>query len=208
MIYRLLLAIVFAASLGSLGCTIPVSEHPLTDEKTSTLDERLIGYWRFIPQEKEEKPPPAPHIVSRVKDKPNCLQMTFIELDGEGYANVQTILLFTTKIGEECYLSYNAEQERDKKPGYLIARYELADDEGKLFLMNPDEAAAAIDGGKLKGVVKRQARRAGADPNEPVRYDEIRITAEPKEIAEFLKARGKACYVLDHPLVFRRVNAE
>ena len=92
---------------------------------------------------------------------------------------------------------------------YLIFRYELTDaDTGKMCLLKQDETAAAIDAGKLKGVVKRKPRRAGADPNEPVTFEEIRITAEPKEVMAYLKERGKAAFALEEAGVFRRVKTD
>ena len=80
-----LLCVALVGILAGGGCAIPVSEHPLSDETTSILDERLIGYWNQTPRDKDEKVPPAPYLISRWKDKPNVLQMTYVELDGEGH---------------------------------------------------------------------------------------------------------------------------
>lgn len=74
--YSLLCGVFLLVAFASSGCTIPVSDFPLTDEKTSTVDERLIGYWKYVPKEKEEETPPAPYLVGRMKDQPNVLQMT------------------------------------------------------------------------------------------------------------------------------------
>ena len=128
---------------------------------------------------------------------------------GEGFATVHTVPLYSTKIGDEHYLSFRMTEEGEKKVGYLIFRYELTDAESaKMCLLKQDETVAAIEAGKLKGVVKKKARRPGADPNENVAFEEIRITAEPKELAAFLKERGKAAFALDDPGVFRRVKTE
>lgn len=119
--------------------------------------------------------------------------------------------LYATKIGDEHYLSFKmddvtGEKEAAKAP-FLIARYEISDEgQGRLFIMMPDEIATAIENGKLKGIVKRQQRSAKDDPNKVMPYNEIRITAEPKELSAFLKARGKTCYANDEPFTFQRVK--
>lgn len=205
---HLLSAAAMAACFAALGCSIPVSENPLTDEKTSTLDGRLIGYWRYVPKKKGDTGPP-PYVIGRLKDKPNVLEMTWVELDGEGHVTVTQSPLYATKIGEEHYLSIST-QERDpdkRKSAFLITRYELDDDTCRLYCMEPEQIVAAIEGGKLKGVVKRSKRKEGADPNEPTNYEEIRITAEPKELAEFLKGQGKTCFH-DEPMDFKRTRTE
>ena len=53
--WRLLscLATVVAASLLA-GCSIPYSDHPLSDNKTSTVDDRLIGRWLQIDEDDED----------------------------------------------------------------------------------------------------------------------------------------------------------
>lgn len=211
--YTLLLGILMAAALVSSGCAIPVSELPLSDEKTSTLDERLIGYWKYVPKDKDEEVPPAPYLIGRTKDQPNVLQMTWVELDDEKIAKVKQTPLYTTIIGDEYFISLTmddvaGEKEAAKAP-FLIARYEVSDEGlAHLFLMKPDEIAAAIEGGKLKGVVKRQRRSEGEDPNKPMPYNEIRITAEPKEMEAFFKTHVKTCFSSDEPVTFQRVKGE
>jgi hypothetical protein len=205
---RLLLFAAAAAWLFAAGCTFPVSQHPLTDERTSVLDERLIGYWTYVPRDKE-KGPPAPYIIGRMKDKPNVLEMTFVELDGDGLAKVTQVPIYAAKLGEERFLSLLMAEEGVEKPGYLIARYELDDDDtARLYLLAPDVIVTAIESDKLTGVVKRQKRQEGSNPNDPPAIQEVRITAEPKELAAFLKTQGKAVFALDEPMTFKRTKTD
>lgn len=226
----LLFGFVVAGLLGFTGCTIPVSDFPLTDDKTSTPDERLIGYWNYVPKTEDEHGPPTPYVIGRMKGQPNVLQMTWVELDDEQVATVKQIPLYTTKIGDEQYLSYpvqNGSAAPEPKPAerakevdaaddkvaqkttFMIARYEISEEGlGRLFIMLPDLIAGAIESGKLKGVVTRQARKEGDDPNKEPPVTEIRITAEPKDLAEFVTKHGKACFAADEPMTFQRVKLE
>ena len=60
------LATVFAVSLLA-GCSIPYSDHPLSDNKTSTVDDRLLGRWLQLDEDDE----------TEAKEKADAARNTF-----------------------------------------------------------------------------------------------------------------------------------
>jgi hypothetical protein len=182
--------------LGSSGCAIPFSENPLTNEETSTLDERLIGYWNMVPKEKDEKPQPAPYVVSRLKDKPNVLQLTYVELDGEGFATVHTVPLYATKIDKEQYLSINMEAELGKKPTYLIFRYWPTTTPARCACQAPRPSPRRLKGAS-SGTVKPGAQPAD-DPNKPPASRKF-AHGRTEGSCRFSQGAGQTIYVFDEP---------
>ncbi len=208
-------AVIGFASLAASGCALPVSDHPLSDDKTSVIDERLIGYWMYVPKDKDENQPPAPYVIGRVPDKSNTLEVVYTELDSDGYVKVIRLPVYTTTLDERHYLSLTF-QSGAAQP-YLVLLYKFGDDDTlQFYFPRAHVIAAAIEQGRLPGVVERHKPQPGeetpsgeecAKPVEP-RYKSIRITATPKELAAFLKENGTACYKVDQPATLKRIPAE
>ena len=124
--WRLLscLATVVAASL-LVGCSIPYSDHPLSDNKTSTVDDRLIGRWLQIDQDdedeettEEEKADEAGKsfdfiTVGLRKSNSKTMVLVYVELDDDGELTVERAFFFTTTINKQHYLSYQQKDEED-----------------------------------------------------------------------------------------------
>ena len=197
------------------GCELPVSVHPLSDEETSTLDDRLIGTWEMVPPAEQTPGPndvPPRFIYGRVAGKPNILECVMTELDGDGFAQVHRIPLYPCKFGELRYLSmvFNPEEAKEKQV-YLIMLYELKDEnELRLYHLNKDVIGPAIEREEIQGVVKKSDPDPNAPPQEQVkpRYREIKITAEPKELAAYLQRKGKAAFGAAQSFTLRRVDAK
>jgi hypothetical protein len=195
------------------GCELPVSVHPLSNEETSTFDERLIGNWEMVPPADQTPGPndvPARFIYGRFAGKPNILECVARELDGDGYAQVRRIALYPSKFGELNYLSVlmNPEEAKEQQV-YLIMLYELKDEnELRFYMLNKDVIGPAIEREDLAGLV----RKADPDPNAPPaqqvkpKYKEVRITAEPKPLAAYLERKGKAAFNMESFMSFRRVE--
>ena len=195
--YLLAAAVVATCS----GCSLPESLHPLSDETTSVLDERLIGHWQVVPRPDEPlEPPQVPprFVFARLPGKRNVLEMVNLNLDGDE-AKIERTPAFGRALGEERYLSVlNNPEEPKEKHRYLILRYTLEGDLLKLFVLRGDVIGPAIERGDLKGEVVRETPDPNAPPPEQAvpKYKSIRITAEPKELAEYLAPRGAAPF---HP---------
>ena len=195
------------------GCELPVSVHPLSDEATSTFDEQLIGTWEMVPPVDQTPGPadvPPRFIYGKVAGKPNILECVTTELDGDGHAQVHRIPMYPCRLGELRYLSVviNPDEAKEKQV-YLIMLYELKDDsEFRFFMLNKDVIGPAIEREDLAGVVKK----LDPDPNAPLpeqvkpKYREVRITAEPKELAAYLQRRGKEAYYAAEYFTLRRVE--
>jgi hypothetical protein len=203
------------ALLPLVGCELPVSVHPLSDEATSTLDERLIGNWELVPREDQTLEPgqvPARFVFGKSAGKPNILECVATELDGDGFVKVQRIPLYPRQLGELRYLSVmlNPEEPKEKQV-YLIMLYELKDEEELRFhLLSKEVIGPAIEREDIAGVVNKSPPDPNAPPPEQVKpkYREIKITAEPKELAAFLERRGKAAFNLQEFVALRRVEPQ
>lgn len=203
-----------AAGLALLaGCDLPVSVHPLSDEETSRLDERLIGQWELsaLGDRAPEPDEPLPrYAFGRVKDKPNVLESVFLELDGEGHVQVRRVNLYATRLGELSYLSVpDSGPSVDEKPVYTILHYELAgENELRMYVLNKDVIGPAIEREDLAGEVEK----SDPNPNAPVpevvkpKYSKVKITAQPKELASYLARRGKAAFYTNEYFTLRRIE--
>lgn len=195
------------------GCELPVSVHPLSDEETSTIDKRLVGIWEMVPRAEVTPGPrevPARFIFGQVAGKSNILECVTTELDGDGFVQVHRIPLYPCQRGELRYLSVmlNPEEPKEKQV-YLIMLYELADEnELRFHLLSKEVIGPAIERADIAGVVKKTPPDPNAPPPEQVKpkYREIKITAEPKELAAYLGRRGKAAFNLEEFITLRRVE--
>jgi hypothetical protein len=86
-----LLAVVVVGS----GCSTPVSSrHPLSDDKTSVLDKRLLGHWRLVVPGDKTDPQFSSFTVGRVKETENTLELVFAELVADDAVKVHRLRLF------------------------------------------------------------------------------------------------------------------
>lgn len=197
------------------GCELPVSVHPLSDEATSTFDERLIGNWEKLPLAGESPDPGdvQPRFAfGRVAGKPNILECVATELDGDGFVQVRRIPLFPCKLGELNYLSVimNPDEPKEKQV-YLVMLYELKDENELHFhLMEKNVIGPAIEREDLQGIVKKSPPDPNAPPQEQVKpkYRELKITAETKDLAAFLQRRGRAAFNMAEFMTIRRLDAK
>lgn len=185
--------------LGGCGVT---SKHPLTDDATSLLDERLIGVWELVPEEgddAESADGPRPRLyVGRLEGRPNALEAVIVSVEKEK-VNVQRMDLFTTKLGEQRYASVG------KGETYVIVLYDLKQpDRVTLHFMKEEVVEAAIKKGVLAGKVEVKKGTGFVK----IETKTIRITAPPDKLAAWLKAYSPACYGMEQPRRLRRVVFE
>src|SRR5262245_60519098 len=122
--------LLLAASLCFAGCSLPLSVHPLSDETTSDLDERLIGHWEAVKEGEPALPPQGPprFVFGRTADKPNVLEMVHLDLE-DGVVKVHRTPGYAMALGETRYLSVlNNPEEPKEKQLYLILLYQLEED--------------------------------------------------------------------------------
>jgi hypothetical protein len=201
--------------IAAAGCELPVSVHPLSDEKTSKIDERLIGTWEHVPKAGEERGAnavPPRWLIGRMAGKENLHEVVVLELDGDGHAQVQRLALMATQVGELRYVSILANPTEPKeKQAYFLLCYEFVDENTVRFTgLNKDVVAPAIDREELKGVVRKSPPDPNAPPQEQVKpkYKEIRITAEPTELRAWFAKQGKAALAAESMTTIRRVEVQ
>jgi hypothetical protein len=122
------------------------SENPLSDEKTSTLDKRLLGRWREVGEEGG-----SVMRVEGVKGSKHRLQA----IDEKDDAGSSTELL-TTTLGGQHFMSLGITDKAGKK-GYFICRYEMVDDDTLKVIGQSSGGSTAlkqlIEMKKLKGMI-------------------------------------------------------
>ncbi|WP_425616833.1 hypothetical protein NA78x_000493 [Anatilimnocola sp. NA78] len=195
------------------GCeAIPVSQHPLSDETTSQIDEELLGMWDIINEPEEGKPAPAAKEVAeestpveavvdeerpprfaigKLAGKERVHEVAGMSLDDSGQINVNRFPIYTTRLGEQRFISLRVGPSVDNSD-FFIARYTLVNaNRGLLYPLDRDVITAAIGRGELKGVVKKAA---SDDPNAEPRKESIRITASAEELQAFLVKHEKKAF--------------
>ena len=206
---RFIVACYALVALCGGGCTIPKSEYPLSDEKTSVIDERMIGHWDFE-AEPAQQIDPMRFVVGRDPKAANLLEYVAATLNSEQKIEIHRGPLLITKIGNAHYLSFGS---GDSKEGYLIMRYDIkvqpaaatdaagpnkpSHDTGELHLMIDTVIADAIEKGELAGKVTRDKSSR--------RPQEIRITAKPDELRAYIEKHADQCFTPDS-LKMRRLN--
>lgn len=206
-----------AAALGIAltGCELPVSVHPVSDEKTSEIDEKLLGTWEMVPPADADATPdgvPGRWVIGRVAGKERTQEIVFVELDGDGFVQVRRPEIFCTTIGKQRFISTVMNpQEPKEKHVYCILLYDFeGDDQVQFMTLNKDVVAPAIDREEIKGVV----RKADPDPNAPPaqqvkpKYKEVRLTADPAELRAWLAKQGKALANPASLMTMRRVEVK
>jgi hypothetical protein len=167
------------------------SQNPLSDEKTSVIDERLIGTW--LP--KAEKSDAL--VVKRSDTQKNTLEGIGGKKADKTAAD--TLLLFTTTIQSKNYISIRrTEAQPDDslktppKVSYDICQYHfLNNDTLEIRFMTPDVMEKAIKNAQLSGKIGDKEKA---------------ITASPEEIAKYLAVHADECYPKksDYQLTFKR----
>lgn len=185
----------------AVGCGAPPSEHPISDDATSVIDEDLIAHWQPIEENSDRDDPPVPITVARKKDTRATLEAVYVEINSEKQIKVDRNLLFTTKIGEHRYISWQLVND-DKRISYVLAAYKRGR-KGKLdvWLMNEEKVIEAIEQGRLDGEV---TTRVDEDNGVQTEHKSCRITAPTDQLRRVLLETGLDLFDLEEPMEFRR----
>lgn len=200
---RLLPALLAAASLLLAGC-LPESKNPLSTPANSTVDHRLEGIY-VARRDNKDDDLSSMHFHYRgvtangqVRATP-WLEALQVDHEKTGRLKTSAYQMLTTHIGGQDYMSFQA-IDKDKgskaKAPYCFARYEFSwNGTLRVWLINPDAAAQAIQSGKLHGTVK--VRKYSKD---------IAITDSTERLAAFVKASDPAKLFEGKPMVFYRLT--
>jgi len=162
------------ASLLTVVASCVGSRNPASDEKTSKIDERLIGEWN-VDGDSVWK-------ATKSKDVENALDVDAPKPKGPGH-----VLVFATTIKSQGYLSIiNVKDKKSKEASYLICRYEFSDnDTVNIRFMKPKALAKAI---QEKQIIGEMVKKDNDKKDTPV------ITDTPEGIARYLEAHADECF--------------
>lgn len=209
---------VLAAIMLAIACAgcdaIPMSQHPLSNDETSQLDEALFGHWDMFGEQQavaEEKPPtagtekdppttePAPDpegppriAIGKQADKERTHEMAIVAVQDDGSIEIKRLPLHLTRVGEQRIISLKMNPDAEQSD-FAILRYEVINaNRVLLYMLDSDFIAGAIQKGQLKGAVKNNS--GNDNPNAVKRRDSIRITASPQELKDFLAKNEKKAF--------------
>ena len=172
------------------GCGGVSFEHPLSDEKTTEVDESLIGFWEPVASSLGEEDPAPGELWPRIavgKDAAGGKRMEAVALQVEdGVVKVERLEALATRIGESRYLSLRKPQESDKN--WFVVQYEVTgDDELRCRILDAEAFAQAVDDGELEG----EAR--GPERGHEVVDLTVRISASTEAVRAWIAKHADSC---------------
>jgi len=185
---RLFASVVASATLllVSLGCDVE-SKHPLSDQKTTKPDLRLLGDWDQINQDSNET-----ENVWRVVKHPKSDWVLMAFMTDQPYDEPYDIL-FTTEIDSKKYVSWGGRDPETGETHYLVCRYEMPDDDTiHVHFLAKDAIRKAIVDNELSGRIQIITELKKA-----LHKEEVSITAETPELRAFIQKHADTCYTSD-----------
>lgn len=185
------------------GCGGVTLEHPLSDDKTTAVDEQLIGYWELVPESVgEETAGPGerwPRIaVGRKKGDDRAMEAVGLQLE-DGYVKVSRLDVRPTRIGDQRYLSLRNPEEAEQ--GWFVIRYRF-DDDGRMHgrVLDPEASAASVDAGDVQGEVK------SPDRGHDVAALTVEIHATTAEVRAWIEKKGDGLFAGKDAVLRRLVD--
>ena len=184
-----------------------MSEKPLSDERTSRVDQKLIGAWRQV----KSKGNPDAMTIGRKEIGSNVMQWVSLSLDKKQQVRVKRYDLFI-KPGKTDYISIALKPDAN-----VIGKYKTPDSSTfHLYLLDLQVIGKAVEEGKLKGKIERQVVAEAAEQGKAKGkiekkstgdYKSVMLSDEPARIIDFLEKNAATCYVKE-PIVYRRQAAK
>lgn len=199
------------------GCGGVYSEQPASDDASTKVDERLIGFWRVDLAASGEPDNGTGtrfvFVVGKRKPPETGLELLAVGLDKDGvFGDVTREALRATTIGGKPYASLQvmqksagntaeAEQAKDES-GWVILRYDVSEP-GVLRVLGMDETAVKKD--------VTEKRIAGTAPETkpgeaPAKDEVINLSATTYALRAWLESRGDALFKTGKPFVLRRLD--
>ncbi len=189
------------------GCGGVLSEHPASDDATSRVDERLIGFWRVDGKASTGKDGPASQepgllVVGRRDGPEGGLELLTVSLKQGAVLDVAREPLRATSIAGKPYASVHVTGDGSPpRPSWLVLRYDVPE-EGVLRVL-------AMDVPKVANEV-REGRIAGHAPEPgPGRSGDsvlVTLSADTAALRAWLEQAGDGLFADGKPLVLRRLD--
>ncbi|MGE3313760.1 MAG: hypothetical protein AB7O26_01505 [Planctomycetaceae bacterium] len=171
----------------------------MSNEETSTFDERLTGIWEIVPPDGEIADEPFIAIVGRKRDTKNTLEFVTVELQ-KGLGVRTKRMAAYARPGNNSYLSITALPETDssEKSEFVILKYEMPDDKTvKLYFPKTDVLRNAVEAGKLKGKIEQP--KGLFEPG-----GGVTLSDSPDVIVRFLDENAETCFT--DSMTFRKTK--
>jgi hypothetical protein len=202
---------VAAASLILASCDDVLMERPLSDEKTSIFDARLLGEW--IPATESSRDEQDTFFFGRNEQDKNTLDLIWLAKRRDERIVSAPFQAFVT-VANKRYISfvYRGKEDNSREAKLAIAyKYEMPDDE-TLWLWSIDWKfmKAAIERREMHGVVATRSVAAASRvdengktvrtpilalrPWERPEGSNIELTDAPSKILAFLERNDAACF--------------
>lgn len=185
------------------GCP-PSSKNPLSDDATTAVDQRLVGWWEAIPKEGELAEADERFLIGRHGEDDRRMELGMLRLDEEGRLRVDRVEMRATTLDGSAYLSL----ADGTQPGFMLVRYVVQDEDRiELHLLSEKVVVEAIESGALAGTIEVVERASPEDPGITVSKDRIiTITASTPDLRSWVQANAEACFDPDTPVRYRRVH--
>ncbi len=202
------MAVVSLVALFLVGCDHARSVQPLSNEQTSTLDQRLIGGWE--PVDRQQDGETSTLWVGRKPGSKKALELVMV-----GIADDQTIetlrMPMFVRHGQANYLSVDLAsvlKEWDETgPSWCFCKYEMPDDRTiVLHVPKPEALREAVRQGKLKGTLLKPHTfwLFGFLPVTGPMKGDVVLADPPEKIVAFLDKQKDAW--TDEPIVLKKVR--
>jgi hypothetical protein len=177
------------------------SRHPLSDEKTSTIDGRLVGRWRAADDSYS-----GTFVVSRL----GASRLEAASLEKSPGGEQEKYSLFTTSIGSHSYMSVGSVAEKGRaavEAGYRIVEYSLPDKDTLVIRdMDEEKVTAAIKAKELRGKAESHNEYAWLFGWIPVPYTttSVMIDDSPKALVRYVQKHADDCFEKTAMLTLKR----
>lgn len=202
---RIILLVASIVPLFLASCVVSV--HPLSDDKTSTIDERLYGRWLEVSDNGREEIV----TVGRSQKGKNTLEWVSVTRNSDHTLMIERGKLFVLRRGKIDFLSFELQNKKER--GFVLGKYELPDAKTlRLYVLDRNVIGAAIVKGQLKGKVTTLfgsdvANSKSSPPKDTDRsrsYDFPALTDSPEAILRFVEKNSAKCFA--DPVTFKRIS--
>ncbi len=202
------MAVISLVSLFLVGCDSAKSIQPLSNEETSTLDERLIGAWDAADRTKDE----GTDIfwIGKKQGSKKALELVTVVFKEDQTLETVRVPMFV-RHGQANYLSVDlasVQKEWDETgPSWYFFKYEMPDDRTViLYAPKIETLREAVRQGKLKGALlkPRPFWLFGLIPVTGPMVGGVLLEDSPEKIVSFLDKQKDAW--IDETMVFKKVR--
>lgn len=189
------------------GCGGVLSEHPASDDATTRVDERLIGFWRVDWRASTGKDgaganEPGLLVVGRRDAPEGGLELLTVTLKQGAVLDVDREPLRATSIAGKPYVSVHVTGEgTPPQEAWIVLRYDVPE-EGVLRVLAMDVPTVAKD--------VREGRIPGqAPPPKPGASEDsvlVTLSANTPALRAWLEQAGDGLFADGKPLVLRRLD--